>query len=229
MKYIAGVDEAGRGPLIGDLFMAIVVIDSEQDSFLRSLGVKDSKRLTRSRREELFRYIVGTARVVAVTRITPSAIDRENINTLEIKSLCRLLTKVLTITSIERVYIDAFASPDKIKEHVRPCLKSLSIDNVIAEHGADSLYTVVGAASIVAKVLRDIHVDELKMVYGDFGSGYPSDRRTVDWLKNYYQRHRSIPPIVRRSWKTVENIIRRTHNLDLYIKENFKDHHSSSP
>lgn len=223
MTCIAGVDEAGRGPLIGDLFMAIVVIEADQELFLKSLGVRDSKKLTKSRREELFNYIVSLARVIAVARIPPNVIDKHNINTLEISSLCKLLAKVLSITDVWRIYIDAFASPDKIKEHVKLCVKNLSADKIIAEHGADALHTVVGAASIVAKVLRDRHIEMLKISYGDFGSGYPSDKRTVDWLKNYYQKHRSIPPIVRRSWKTVESIIHRNHTLDHYTKERFKN------
>lgn len=203
--------------------MAIVVIDSDQELFLKLLGVRDSKRLTRGRREELFKYIVSSARAVAVTRIPPNLIDRENLNTLEIKSLCRLLAKILSITNIEKVYIDAFANPNKIKEHVKLCVKNLSVDSIIAEHGADSMYTVVGAASIVAKVLRDRYVDLLKTVYGDFGSGYPSDKRTVDWLKNYYQKYKSVPPIVRKSWKTVENIIHGARTLDHYVRKGFKD------
>jgi len=221
MVYIAGVDEAGRGPLIGDLFMALVAIDDGAESLLRSLGVRDSKKLTRKRREELFGYIAGVAEAVLVARVLPSDIDKENINTLEIKTLCRLIAEAYSTIEIDRIYIDAFVDPNKITNYLRKCLEKSHIDNIVAVYDADSTYVVVSAASIIAKVLRDRHIDTLKQIYGDFGSGYPSDERTIDWLKKYYQNYRAIPPIVRKSWKTIENTLGRSHTLDRYtVKRN---------
>lgn len=217
--FVAGIDEAGRGPVVGDLFMALVVIDSGQEMFLKALGVKDSKKLSKSRREELFKSIVSVAEVVIVARIPPDAIDRENLNVLEAKTLCQLVIKANSITKLDKIYIDAFTHPDKIKEYISRCLDINKIDNIVVEHGADSLYTVVGAASIVAKVLRDRHIEILKKVYGDFGSGYPSDTRTIDWLKTFYRKHKILPPIVRRSWKTIENVLGTVDNLDRYVKD----------
>ncbi|MCI4436683.1 MAG: ribonuclease HII, partial [Ignisphaera sp.] len=71
----------------------------------------------------------------------------------------------------------------------------------------DSKYIAVSAASIVAKVLRDWHIDQLKKVYGDIGSGYPSDKKTVEWLQNYYKEFGELPSVVRKSWKTIERIL----------------------
>lgn len=218
--FVAGVDEAGRGPLIGDLFMAIVVIEHKYEEMLKTLGVKDSKKLSRSKREKLFSMVIGLAKIVAVTRIPPSLIDRENINLLETKALCRLISKVQNIVEINSLYVDAFASPSKIKEYIDRCIeytKSKNDINIIIEHNADSTYTIVGAASIIAKVLRDTHINKLKILYGDFGSGYPSDKLTIEWLKTYYNRYKDFPPIVRRSWKTVKNLLKNKHTLDKYI------------
>ncbi|MEM3979798.1 MAG: ribonuclease HII [Ignisphaera sp.] len=215
MIKIAGVDEAGRGPLIGDLFMALVVINESVEETLRNLGVRDSKKLTRKKREELFNRIISIAEAIVIARITPVDIDKENINDLEIKTLCRILAKAYSTIKFDKIYVDAFANPNKIVGHLQKCLREPQID-VVAVYNADSAYTIVGAASIVAKVLRDRHIDTLRQVYGDFGSGYPSDKRTIDWLKNYYQNHKAIPSIVRKSWKTVENILGVSSTLDRY-------------
>lgn len=223
MVYIAGIDEAGRGPLIGDLFMALVTIDDGVESLLRSLGVRDSKKLSRRRREELFGFIAGVAEAILVARVPPSDIDKENINTLEIKTLCRLIAEAYSTIKIDKIYVDAFADPNKITNHLQKCLEKSHIENIVAVYNADNTYTVVSAASIIAKVLRDRHIDTLKQIYGDFGSGYPSDERTVDWLKKYYQNHRDIPPIVRKSWKTIENILGRSHTLDRYTAKKNKE------
>uniref|UniRef100_A0A7C2Z1J6 Ribonuclease HII n=1 Tax=Ignisphaera aggregans TaxID=334771 RepID=A0A7C2Z1J6_9CREN len=217
MVFIAGVDEAGRGPLIGDLFMALVVIDERAEPTLRALGIRDSKKLSKNRREKLFGYIVRIAETVVVSRIPPELIDKENLNILEIRALCRAISKAASIVKIDKVYIDAFAEPTKLRDSVRKCVEDLDHEGVVVIHGADALYTVVGAASIIAKVLRDRYIDSLKTLYGDFGSGYPSDKRTIDWLKSYYATHRSIPPIVRRSWKTVDKVLSGKYTLDKYI------------
>jgi ribonuclease HII len=217
MVYIAGVDEAGRGPLIGDLFMVMIVLDEEQEKFLKNLGVKDSKKLSKSKREELFKFIISSAETLIVSRLTPGDIDRENLNYLELKTLCKILTKGFNIARIDKVYIDAFADPIKISNFLRQCSKRIDLGKIVAIYKADNMYTVVGAASIVAKVLRDRHIEILKKMYGDFGSGYPSDRSTIEWLKSYYQKYRALPPIIRKSWKTVENVLGHGNALNKYI------------
>lgn len=213
-SFVAGIDEAGRGPLIGDMFMAMVIIDGAKEVSLKNMGVKDSKKLTRDRRENLFKIILGIAEAIIVTRIPPEAIDRENLNMLEAKALCKLITKSSRIAEISKIYIDAFAHPDKVKEYIKRCVSTIDLNKIVIEYNADGLYTVVGAASIMAKVLRDKHIEMLKKVYGDFGSGYPSDKRTISWLKTYYQSYSEIPPIVRKSWRTVKNILHRDLNLN---------------
>jgi len=201
---VAGVDEAGRGPLIGDMFMAIVVVEEEKLRSLEQLGVRDSKKLTREKREKLLPLILSIANFVAVHRITPDQIDKYNINLLELESLVKLVKLALTFHPVKRVFIDAFTNPTTIISALHTIKEDI---DVIAEYNADSKYIAVSAASIVAKVLRDWHIDQLKKVYGDIGSGYPSDKKTVEWLQNYYKKFGELPSVVRKSWKTVERIL----------------------
>uniref|UniRef100_A0A7C4H6P1 Ribonuclease HII n=1 Tax=Ignisphaera aggregans TaxID=334771 RepID=A0A7C4H6P1_9CREN len=215
---VAGIDEAGRGPLIGDMFMVIVIIKEGDVQKLKSVGVKDSKKLTKADRERLFSTVLNLLEAVIVTRIQPHEIDSENLNILEARALCRLISHACSLLKIDRIYIDAFTHHQKIMEYIKLCNNiCMNLHNIVIEYKADDKYVVVSAASIIAKVLRDSHIDMLKQFYGDFGSGYPSDKRTIEWLKTYYNEHKELPPIVRRSWKTVDKIIRSRETLDRYL------------
>ena len=86
---------------------------------------------------------------------------------------------------------------------------------IISEHYADSTYPIVSAASILAKVERDRRVQELRSQYGEFGSGYSTDERTIKFLEDYYKENRRFPPIVRRSWETLRNIVSRIEQSKL--------------
>jgi ribonuclease HII len=81
---------------------------------------------------------------------------------------------------------------------------------IISEHHADRRYPIVSAASILAKVKRDALVKELRVNYGDFGSGYPSDPKTIKFLTNWFKMHGSYPDFVRKSWKTLKNLRNKT-------------------
>ncbi|MEM0026619.1 MAG: ribonuclease HII [Ignisphaera sp.] len=203
-KILAGIDEAGRGPLIGDMFIALVAMENRYLPALQVAGVNDSKKISKTKREQLLPIILSLSSLVIVNRIQPNQIDEYNINVLEMNAILDLIRRAQKLIYIDEVYIDAFTDPGKITEKVK------SVDNdlkIFAEFKADSKYVVVGAASIVAKVLRDKHIESLKAIYGNFGSGYPSDRKTIEWLKNYYRLHKEIPPIVRRSWATVKKLL----------------------
>jgi len=211
-RTVAGIDEAGRGPLVGDMFVSLIAVDEESLPLLRSIGVRDSKKLSPEQREKLFIEIARVVRIVVVSRATPQEIDERNINELFIEKACQCIAKAYRCgVEIDTVYIDASGNPTKVVNGVYSCLRRLGIDvsgmRVVAEHGADARYEVVGAASIVAKVLRDAHIKALHRVYGDFGSGYPSDPKTISWVRKYYEERGEIPPIVRRSWSTLEKVL----------------------
>ncbi|MCD6324072.1 MAG: ribonuclease HII [Desulfurococcales archaeon] len=198
---ILGIDEAGRGPVIGDMFMAGVLVRKEAIPQLIKVGVKDSKRLTPSRREKLFPQIIRASQCVVVVRFPPKRIDLEGLTKLFIEGIARILNHVTKEHGCPKeVFVDAVSNP-AVKNIISKHLCEGS--KLIYEHKADSKYHVVAAASIIAKYLRDKHVEALRSFYGDFGSGYPSDPRTREWLRSMGGKY---PPIVRLSWKTLKRI-----------------------
>ena len=205
-RLVAGCDEAGRGPVVGDMFVAMVVLHDDSLPKLHAAGVRDSKKLSPRRREELLPEILDAAEAVAVARVPPSSIDMGNLNRLFTDAVCRLARKVISRGySPSVLYIDAAGSEDVVSHRVSTCLPQEV--RVVAEHGADARYIPVAAASIVAKVLRDWHIETLKRLYGDMGSGYPSDPRTRAWLESYLREHGKLPPVVRKSWATVRRLL----------------------
>ncbi|MCS7122559.1 MAG: ribonuclease HII [Candidatus Micrarchaeota archaeon] len=184
---ILGIDEAGRGALIGPLVVGFVALEAPL-----SFSVRDSKELSRSQRDRLFELIEKEASLVDHIRIEPHEIDAENINRLEF----RKIRDWLEGKEFDGIYIDAFMD--------RNVLRSLG-RYVIADYHADRKYPVVSAASIVAKVYRDRYIDDLHKEYGDFGSGYPSDPKTIEFIKTDQNLQR-ISIHLRKKWRTVRNI-----------------------
>jgi len=210
---IGGVDEAGRGPVIGPMVLACVVCERDRLSSLVALGVRDSKSLTPARRERLYKHITGLALEVGVKVVGPKEIDESvgthfNLNRLEAKVTADLIRSLKHTPSL--LYVD---SPDPVARRYGELLTRLLEERgikgleVIADNRADRKYVVVSAASVVAKVVRDRIIEGLKRFYGDFGSGYPSDPRTLSFLRSWTRTGR-LPPIVRRSWATLKKLSR---------------------
>ncbi len=199
---VLGIDEAGRGPVIGDMFVAGVAIDPRKLQRLRELGIRDSKELTPNARSRLVAIVLRYADAVMVKRFPPSVIDKTNINVLYARAVVDLVNNILRIgLRIKKIYIDAVTG--------RKALAILEggIGKIpfVLEPKADRKYVVVSAASIVAKFLRDLHVSKLKETYGDFGSGYPADPRTIRWLEEHLISSSTVmPSIIRRSWSTLK-------------------------
>lgn len=197
---LLGVDEAGRGSLIGPMIVAGVVIEEHKAELLAKLGVKDSKKLKREKREELFKLILYYSLSVTIVKVFPEDIDAKNLNELTYDSVIKIIQSALPFMP-DRVTVDKVGK----EERVISFIKEIGAEpNVI--HNADVLYPECSAASIVAKVIRDKYVDTLKQKYGDFGSGYPGDDKTVDWIKQVYSVSSTPPPIIRRSWKILQEI-----------------------
>ncbi|KYK30604.1 MAG: hypothetical protein AYK23_01015 [Candidatus Proteinoplasmatales archaeon SG8-5] len=201
---ICGVDEAGRGPVIGPMVVVGLMVDD--DKVLRDLGVKDSKKLTPARREQL------AIEVREVTRHEMVIASAEDIDTLRQRFTMNVIESKMFATVIERLgakvaYVDAADTNENEFKNLITCELKNTI-RIISKHGADALYPVVSAASIIAKTKRDALVDEIRTELGaDIGSGYPSDQKTIDFLKQWYTEHGEMPPHTRRSWKTVDRII----------------------
>lgn len=190
-----GLDEAGRGPVIGPMVIAMVCGDSDK---LAGLGVKDSKLLSPARREALLLSIENSAESVRVRIVSVAEINMEmrqaTMNEIEHSRYLDLIMKAKY-----PAYVDAF---DVNAERLEARLSRESGREVHAMHRADSIYAVVSAASIVAKVKRDSLVREIEKEYGHFGSGYPSDPRTIGFLKRCIADKVDVSGIVRREWIT---------------------------
>jgi len=203
--YIVGVDEAGRGPLVGDMFVVGVICEKNKLKLLQSLGVRDSKMLSRSMREQLFHRILKVIDDYHVVRFSPRQIDSENINQLFQKAIQEILDDFLEKYHVVETYVDATGNANKIKGLIKRKLKFKG--KLVVEYKADRNYVIVSTASIIAKVLRDRHISELSKIYGNIGSGYPSDAKTIAWIKRYYEKFGELPPIVRRKWKTLRKVL----------------------
>jgi len=206
---IAGVDEAGRGSAIGPLVIAGVLFKKENLSILQTLGVRDSKLLSSSRREQLFYEIKNIALKSHVIMLSPLEIDKvvnagrklHKLNRLE----AQIMAKVIEVLRPEVAYVDAAdVLADRFKEHIAENIPFKV--KIISEHKADIKYPIVSAASIIAKVERDKAVSELQEKYGNLGSGYPADQKTIDFLKKWINRYETYPDFVRKSWKTAKRL-----------------------
>jgi len=201
MVLLAGVEEAGRGPVIGPMVMCGVVINEKDSDKLRSIGAKDSKLLTPKTRELLFDQITSMVERYEVVVISPKEIDKYvmssalNLNWLEAIKSAELINKLMP----DKVILDCPSNNDKsYVAYVRKYVIKKSI-KLVAEHKADLTYPVVSAASIIAKVVRDREIEELKKKHKvNFGSGYPSDPITIEFLKKNWKKY----DFFRKSWAT---------------------------
>jgi len=206
LDLILGIDEAGKGPVIGNMFVAGVVIDKNDVAKLKHLGIRDSKSLSQYMREAYYSIIKKIAKKIYVKEVSVDEIDRRNINKILAEKYVEIVRDALRDfeENIKEIIIDL---PSMSPEKLRNRIKLLNFHGrIITEHFADKKYVVVSAASIVAKVYREKHIENLKKIYGDFGSGYPSDEKTISWIKEFYLRNKFLPNIVRKSWKTIKSI-----------------------
>ena len=203
---LLGADEAGKGPVIGSMFVAGVVIDEDRLFDLAALGVKDSKLLAPTRREALAIRIEKIALDRYVLEVRPEVIDelRKIMSMNEI--MVRSFSKVLENLSADRAILDAAdVKAERFARRVKEVSKTSM--EVVAEHRADRNHPVVAAASILAKVRRDRSVREIEKAVGrEIGSGYPSDPATIRFLESWVEEHGDLPSVARQSWKTAERI-----------------------
>lgn len=199
---VLGIDEAGRGPVIGPLVVAGVLIEAQDQERLLSLGVRDSKALSRPRRAELAQEIIQIAQVQTIS--IPAERLEENLNEIELQAMASLIRELRP----DEVYFDVPAPPrgvtrfcQRLRELVGPQ------PELFGENHADERWPVVAAASIVAKVERDKAILGLHERYGDFGWGYPSERKVREFLRRWHREHGDLPPCVRRKWRTVQRLL----------------------
>ena len=209
LQGIAGIDEAGRGPMIGPMVICGVLLDSEKMDVLKSIGAKDSKMLTPSRRMKLKGEIENIAKKVVLRRVSAQDIDARRrhttLNEIEVTEFAAIAKALKP----DELYLDAAdVIPGRFGEKIGKLSGLASLGTkIVSEHKADSKYQIVSAASILAKVERDRIIEQLHETYGDFGSGYPNDPKTVKFVKTIVQKGQKLPVIVRKSWDSVRKII----------------------
>ncbi|MCX9024904.1 MAG: ribonuclease HII [Candidatus Methanoperedens sp.] len=206
---ISGIDEAGKGPVLGPMCVAGVLLNENKLDALTQLGVKDSKQLTAKRREIL---AVGIKKLVDkyfILEVSPFQIDelRKLMTMNEIMVVS--YAKVLEELKPDHAFVDAAdVIADRFGENIR---KKYTRDlEITSEHKADVKYPIVSAASILAKVRRDALVKELEKNAGvEIGSGYPADPKTISFLEGWVQEYGSLPDFARSSWETSKKLVEK--------------------
>ncbi len=210
---ICGVDEAGRGPVIGPMVVCAVAVES--DAPLRQLDVRDSKKLSPERREALapeirklcrFEVLIASAEDIDAKRAEMSLNDFEAL--LFATVIGKLKPEVAYVDSAD---VNEFDFRRSIAHHLPFELE------IVSKHGADDLFPVVSAASIIAKVTRDAEMRRIEEELGSkIGSGYSHDVETIAFLTKWLGEKGALPPHTRLSWDTAKRLLsaNATRKLD---------------
>lgn len=214
MGAIAGVDEAGRGPVLGPMVMAIVACEPKDKALLQKMGVKDSKLLTPKKRNDLFR-LIRKHFAHAIIKVPITEIDKHvesktsSLNRLEAITSGKLIRRLCEKTSVSKIILDL---PSKNKDsYIKDVREKLTFpENAItitAEYKADLNHVEVAAASILAKVTRDKAIKTIEKKIGSpIGSGYPADPNTIKALNENFDLLVK-EKIIRTSWKTTKILL----------------------
>jgi len=213
-EYLLGVDDAGRGPVIGPMVLGGVLIEKSKESELKDFGAKDSKLLSPTQRENILVNIKKSVKDFKFRIITPVEIDTGmgeglNLNLVEALASASIINEITETLSIAqkqnlKIILDCPSiNTSGWKSQLMGYIKDKKLEpKIICEHKADFNYPVVSAASILAKVTRDAEIEKIKEQIGiDFGSGYPSDPNTIAFLKEHVLDFKE-EKIFRESWAT---------------------------
>lgn len=198
---VVGIDEAGRGSVLGPLVVSGVTVKENRVRYLERLGVKDSKKISPKKRTILSRKIrkIAEHQIVKISAQDIDSLRSNNVNLNQIEKIA--MRKIIEESGASTSIIDCIdVKPERFINEFEMIFPNLKI---ISEHKAEDKYVVVAAASIVAKVERDSEIAALRREFDDIGSGYPSDPQTIKFLKNSSDE---LPNFVRKSWETVKRI-----------------------
>ena len=216
MGTLIGIDEAGRGPVLGPMVMCGVVVEEGGgvDERLRALGVKDSKLLTPDEREKLYPQILALVKSYKIVVLEADVIDAAisssalNLNKLE----AHTSADILNALNPDAAIIDC--PSNNVKAYTAYLKKKMAVKCVlVVEHKADTNHVEAGAASILAKVTRDREIEKIKKEIGnvDFGSGYPSDPKTVAFLEKNWNKY----DFFRKSWDSWQRLQKQKSQMKL--------------
>ncbi|MDP2628734.1 MAG: ribonuclease HII [Nanoarchaeota archaeon] len=216
-----GIDDAGKGPVIGPLVLAGCLIDEKTEKELRRLGVKDSKQLTQARREFLAEKIREKAETFEIEIIYPPEIDKRNfdgvkLNEVEAFACANIINKINKGFKKIQVVVDCpSVSPEKWRDFLMMRINNLSNLEISCEHKADRNHIAVSAASILAKDTREKEMSKLKEKYGrEIGSGYCSDPLTCKFLEKNLHKYDG-DGIFRKTWATWKEAVRKVEQRKL--------------
>lgn len=222
LMFELGIDDAGRGPVIGPMVLAGCLIDKKIESELKKLGVRDSKQLTQKRREFIEEKIKELAETFEIIVIYPDKIDssQENgtkLNEVEAIACAEIINRINKGFKKIKVILDCpSVSIEKWKDFLKTKIENLSNLEIACEHKADQNHVSVSAASILAKCIREKEMSKLKEIYGEeIGSGYTSDPATQKFLEKYAHKHKD-DGIFRKSWITWKNASQKIKQRKLF-------------
>ncbi|XP_071640755.1 ribonuclease H2 subunit A [Temnothorax longispinosus] len=214
-----GVDEAGRGPVLGPMVYGISYSPLSQKQLLVDLGCADSKSLTEKKRDEIFddickhRDSIGWAIDVISPNVIANSMYRRtkvSLNEVSMMSATNLIRGAIEAgVNVAEIYVDTVGKPESYQARLEGVFPGVKI--VVAKK-ADATYPIVSAASICAKVSRDHAIRAWRFREGEgiaaeYGSGYPTDPATKNWLAANVDQVFGFPQLVRFSWSTAEQIL----------------------
>jgi len=190
------------------------IVSEEKEAELKKMGARDSKLLSPMRRRYLYEKLKKFADDVVILKMPAHEVDKQrsetNLNKIEIRHMQHIINAV----NPDKVVVDSVEANTsafrlKILHGLKAELKEREKEKtleIISENYADKHFPIVGAASIIAKVVRDSEIEKIAEKYGDFGSGYTSDPRTISFLKDWLEKNKELPSFVRKSWVTVKEL-----------------------
>ncbi|MCS7094069.1 MAG: ribonuclease HII [Candidatus Aenigmarchaeota archaeon] len=218
---VGGIDEAGRGAVIGPMVIAGVVLEKKDQRVLKSIGVKDSKELTPKKREELYKQIESIAKNIVAIKIPACMITNyqsKKINLDRIEAM--KMADIIKMLDAEKIYVDSIEqNSEKFEKMIKEHLGEKKCELVVKNYMDESV-PVVSAASIVAKVERDREIEEIKkQVKYDFGVGYSHDERTIKFIEKILQTEEEPPRYLRLRWETVKEVAKRLMEENKKVKK----------
>ncbi len=197
-----------KGSVLGPMVLSGICFFKSKLDFLSEIGVKDSKKLSPSKRVELAKILKNNCHSYKIVVVGAQEIDQRELTRITLNRLEEIkMAEIINDLKPQIIYIDAVdVNEERFGNSIKQLLNYKPKD-VISKHKADDIYPIVSAGSILAKDKRDALIEKLKDTFGNFGSGYPSDKRTIEFLRGYIKKHKSIPNIARKSWDTTKRII----------------------
>ena len=214
--FLGGIDEAGRGSVVGPLVIAGVSFDSKKIAILKEMNIKDSKITTPKNRKELFNKILGICDSIFICKVNCPTIDKY----VKLNRLNRLESVFMTIVAdniqADKIIVDSCdVNPARFQEEIKKRLANKKT-SIYSFHKADLDNVIVSSASIIAKVTRDNEIAKIKERLGkDIGSGYPADPKTKIFIYNdaFVKESKNH---IRFSWKPIKKILKENAQTKLF-------------